>query len=116
MPGYGEGSYGEGFYGADASPRLSWNALGSRLYEVGLDRGVLYLNDGRAIPWNGLTGVDESGADSAAAYYIDGRPFLHLPKPKEFVATLTAYTYPDEFASVMGVVEATDGMFLDSQM
>lgn len=71
---------------------------------------------GSAIPWNGLTSVDENGADSAVSYYIDGRPFLFFPKPKEFQATIKAYTYPDEFAAVMGLVEATDGMYLDSQV
>lgn len=71
---------------------------------------------GSAIPWNGLTSVDENGADSAVSYYVDGRPFLFFPKPKEFQATIKAYTYPDEFAAVMGLVEAADGMYLDSQV
>lgn len=115
MPGFGEGGYGEGLYGG-MSQRITWSDPASRIYEVGLDRGVLYLNDGRAIPWNGLTSVDENSSDSAAAYYIDGRPFLHLPKPKEFSATIKAFTYPDEFAEVMGIAEITDGMYLDSQM
>lgn len=68
-----------------------------------------------AVPWIGLTGVDEKGGDGAAAYYIDGRPFLFLPKPKEYQATLRAYTYPDSFSSMMGVTEVADGMYLDSQ-
>jgi hypothetical protein len=69
-----------------------------------------------AVPWNGLISVDESGGDSATAYYVDGRPFLFLPKPKEFAASIKAYTYPDAFAAIMGMAEAADGMFLDSQM
>lgn len=69
-----------------------------------------------AVPWNGLTGVDENGAEAATAYYIDGQPFLYLPKPKPFQATLKAYTYPDEFAELMGLAEVADGMYLDSQM
>lgn len=77
---------------------------------------MLYLNDGRVVPWNGLTAVEEEGGEGQRTYYIDGRPFLYLPQPKEFSATLRAYTYPDEFSSVMGEVQATDGMYLDSQM
>ena len=96
--------------------RLTWSDPESRQFETGLDRGVLYLKDGPAVPWNGLTSVDENGGESGAAYFIDGRPFLYLPKPKEFSASIKAYTFPDEFSSVMGVVEATDGMYLDSQM
>lgn len=70
----------------------------------------------QAVPWNGLTSVDEEGADSAVSYYIDGRPFLYLPRIKEYKATIKAYTYPDEFSEVMGVSEIADGMYLDSQM
>lgn len=113
--------------------RLSWSDPSSRQFEAGLDRGVLYLRDQsidilstvlndsflgvgyKAVAWNGLTGVDEGGGDSATSYYIDGRPFLYFPKPKEFAASLKAYTYPDEFDEVMGRIEAAPGMYLDSQ-
>lgn len=96
--------------------RISWNAPGDRFFDAGLDRGVLYPKNGKPVPWNGLTGVEETGAEGAAVYYIDGRPFLYLPKPKEYEATLKAYTYPDEFSKVMGIVEVADGMYLDSQL
>lgn len=69
----------------------------------------------KAVPWMGLQSVDEEGGESAAAYYIDGRPFLFLPKPKEFKANLKAITYPDAFYEIMGVQEVADGMYLDSQ-
>ena len=68
-----------------------------------------------AVPWDGLTSVEESGGEGAKAYYVDGRPFLFLPMPKEYKATLNAYTYPDAFSAIMGVTEVTDGMYLDSQ-
>lgn len=96
--------------------RLRWAQTEDRLFETGLDRGVLYPKADVAVPWNGLTSVDENGGESATAFYVDGRPFLWLPKPKEFSATLKAYTYPDEFSKIMGVTEAADGMYLDSQM
>ena len=68
-----------------------------------------------AVPWGGLVSVDEEGGDGAASYYIDGRPFLFLPRPKEYKATLKAFTYPDAFSDIMGVTEVADGMYLDSQ-
>jgi len=95
---------------------LDWGILTERQIEAGIDRGVLYLNNGITVPWNGLTGVDEEGGEGAAEYYVDGRPFLYLPKPKEYKASLRAYTYPDEFSAVLGEVEAADGMYLDSQV
>lgn len=116
MTGYGLGRYGEGRYGYGSAGRISWDNPIDRRYETGLDRGVLYLNNGSVIPWNGLTAVEEAGGESSSPYYIDGRPFLWLPKPKEFAATIKAYTYPDEFAEVMGLSQATYGMYLDSQM
>lgn len=119
MAGYGSGPYGSGPYGTGlgggATSMITWNDPTVRYFETGLDRGVLYPKGGPAVPWNGLTGVDEKGGDGSTAYYVDGRPFLFLPKPKEFQATLTAYTYPDEFAPMMGLVEAADGVYLDSQ-
>lgn len=69
-----------------------------------------------AVPWNGLISVDENGGEDIATYYIDGRPYLNVPKPKEFSATIKAYTYPEEFNAMLGVVEVSDGLFLDSQM
>jgi hypothetical protein len=98
------------------SGKIVWSNAPDRIFETGLDRGVLYPKDGPAVAWNGLTSVDENGGESATPYYVDGRPFLILPKPKEFAATLKALTYPDEFAALMGYVEAVDGMYLDSQM
>lgn len=67
------------------------------------------------MPWVGLTGIDEGGSDAMQAYFLDGRPFLYLPKPKEYTATIKAYTYPDEFSAIMGIPEVTDGMYVDSQ-
>jgi hypothetical protein len=97
-------------------PRLTWSDERDRLFEIGLDRGVLYPKNGSAVTWNGLLGVDENGGEEGAAYYIDGRPFLYLPKPKEFAATIKAYTYPDAFLAILGVAEAAEGMYLDSQI
>ena len=50
--------------------KLSWDGVGERIYETGVDHGVLYVMDedgyGRGVPWNGLTAVTESpsGAES----------------------------------------------------
>lgn len=110
---YGEGAYGDGIYGGGTA--MVWHAPEDRSFETGLDRGVLYPKDGDAVPWSGLQSVDEEGGDSATAYYIDGRPFLFLPRPKEFKATLKAITYPDAFSEMMGIQEVADGMYLDSQ-
>lgn len=119
MGGYGVGPYGEGPYGGGTieAVRITWNDTGSRIFETGLDRGVLYPSgSSQAVPWNGLTSVDENGGEDSITYYMDGRPYLNRSKPKEFSATIKAYTYPDEFSEMVGVVEAVNGMYLDSQI
>lgn len=90
---------------------MSYEWVGTPNASASVRRPLLSL----ATPWDGLTSVEENGGEAARAYYADGRPFLFLPMPKEFAATLSAYTYPDAFAEIMGLFEATDGMYLDSQ-
>lgn len=114
-PGVGSGPVDPGGPGTPEG-RLVWGAITERQIETGVDRGVIYLKDGTVAVWNGLTAIDEEGGEGAVEYYIDGRPFLYFPKPKEFKATLQAYTYPDEFSQILGETEITDGMYLDSQM
>ena len=96
--------------------QLQWSQVEDRQIEAGIDRGVLYPKNAPAVSWSGLTSVDEEGGEGAVEYYIDGRPFLYFAKPKEFKATLNAYMYPDVFSSILGEVEVTDGMYLNSQM
>lgn len=100
--------YFDGSFPDDANFTYEWEGLPNNSASVKRSKQ-------RAIPWNGLTSIDENGTDAAKSYYIDGRPFLFLPQPKEYSASLKAYTYPDEFSGVMGLAEATDGLYLDSQ-
>jgi hypothetical protein len=96
--------------------RLDWDAFGSRFYEAGVDRGVLYVDGYSGVPWNGLTSIDESplGGD-AQSYYVDGVKYLAVISPDEFEGTLTAFTYPDEFMQCDGTVQPRGGLFLTHQ-
>ena len=96
--------------------RLKWDAPSKPQIEQGLDRAVIYFNDGRSVVWQGLTSVEETGGEAVSTYYVDGVPFLFLPKPKEFSATLKSYTYPDELHETIGIIETPNGLLLDSQM
>lgn len=95
--------------------RLKWSEPKDRQFETGVDRAVLILNDGTIVPWNGLIGVEEKGGEGVTTFYHEGRPTLHLPKIKEFGATISAYTYPEEFSKILGVAEGSEGVYLDSQ-
>lgn len=96
--------------------RLGWNAPGTRFYEAGVDRGVLFVDGYPGVPWNGLTSVNEtpSGGDPKS-FYIDGVKYLALPSPEEFEGTITAYTYPDEFTLCNGTAQIRSGLFLTHQ-
>lgn len=96
--------------------RLDWNTVGSRFYEAGVDRGVLYVDGYPGVPWNGLTSVNEtpSGGDPKS-FYIDGVKYLSVSSPEEFEGTITAYTYPEEFASCNGTNQPRGGLYLTHQ-
>ena len=49
--------------------RLTWADPGERFFEIGVDRGVLYVGDDAGVAWNGLISVDESpqGGDADEA-------------------------------------------------
>lgn len=100
--------------------RLEWDKVGERTYETGTDHGVLYVAVNGTYPkgvaWNGLTGVDEnpSGAE-ASAQYADNIKYLELRSNEEFGATVTAFTYPDEFEECDGSAEPAPGMYIGQQ-
>lgn len=94
---------------------LTWDKVGSRRYELGVDRGVLYFLDGSAVAWNGLTGLTPNLAREIKPYYLDGIKYLDHNVPGDFSATLTAFTYPDELDSLLGNDEYVAGVSLYDQ-
>lgn len=101
--------------------KLTWDDLGSRLYETGVDRGVLYLPDETGafvdgVAWNGLTTVTESPSGAApSAQYADNVKYLNLFSAEEFAATVEAFTFPDEFAQYDGLVVPVAGVSVGQQ-
>jgi len=94
---------------------LVWDQAGQRYYETGIDRGVLYLPDGGAVPWNGLTSVTEALGREVKSYYIDGVKYLDHHVPGSYSAKLSAYTYPDELDFVIGRAQFAPGVILHDQ-
>jgi len=91
--------------------KLAWDKVGERLYETGVDHGVLYIPNSLGVyntgfSWNGLTTVTESpsGAE-ATATYADNIKYLTLVSVEEFGGTVEAYTYPPEFAQCDGTAD-----------
>lgn len=83
--------------------RLLWGQSGTRFYETGVDRGVLYTRGASGVAWNGLVSVTEntSGGESNP-YYFDGNKYLDFISSEDFQATIEAYSAPTEFAACNG--------------
>lgn len=100
--------------------KLVWDAIGERLYETGTKKGVLYPQVGNAYPagvaWNGLTGFSEEpdGGD-ANDIYADDIKYLSIRSRENFKGTITAYTYPDEFAECDGSAVLMPGVTIAQQ-
>lgn len=101
---------------------LTWDNTGERLYETGVDRGVLYTYDsstklyGTGVAWNGLTAITESpsGAEPTPQY-ADNIKYLNLMSAEEFGFTIEAFTYPDEFELCDGTASPIAGLTVAQQ-
>ncbi len=94
---------------------IVWDEVGSRVYQNGLDRGVLYLPDGSAVPWNGLLEIVEKSSKDSAPVYYDGVKINDLVRPGPFQGSMKALTYPDEFTELEGLAEVSLGLYLSEQ-
>lgn len=101
---------------------LVWDQISEHDYETGTDHAVVYpynsetkkYDSGAA--WSGITGVTESpsGAEETALY-ADNIKYLSLRSAEEYAQTVTAYTYPKEFAKLDGSDFPTKGMRIYQQ-
>jgi len=101
--------------------QITWDGVGDRLYETGVDHCVLYLPNEQGVydtgvAWNGITSISEapSGAE-ATALYADNIKYLNLQSAEEFGATVEAYTYPEEFAVCDGSAAPRPGVLIGQQ-
>lgn len=101
--------------------KIVWDAVGEKIFESGVDHGVLYVMGaggtyGQGVPWNGLTNITESpeGAE-ATDLWADNIKYGTLRSAETFGGTIEAYTYPDEFNECDGNVEVETGVFIGQQ-
>ena len=102
-------------------PRIEWDKTGERLWETGLDRGVLFKKTkegayGAGVPWNGLINVTEgvSGGE-ATPFYADNIKYANVTSKEEFNPSIEAYYYPDEFKECDGSKEIAPGVYIGQQ-
>lgn len=100
---------------------LEWDKTGEKTYELGCDRGVLYLQDDEGNyttgeVWNGLITITESpGGAEATDMYADNIKYGSMRSAETFGATIEAYTYPPSFERCDGTVEVAPGVTIGQQ-
>lgn len=100
---------------------LTWDQIGEKVFETGVDHGVLYIPNDSGVynagyAWNGLTTVTESPSGAEASpQFADNIKYLNLVSAEEFGATIEAFTYPDEFAQCDGTVVPAAGVAIGQQ-
>lgn len=82
--------------------RLDWDQPGEKIFDTGLDRGVLYPMDGTGLPWNGLISVEEVAVQGADSYFFNGEKYGDIGFTNDFSGKIKAFTYPDEFLTYEG--------------
>lgn len=101
--------------------KLSWDNIGERFFETGVDKGVLYMPNSTGVytdgvAWNGLVNVTESPSGAEAnKLYADNIVYLNMTSAEEFGASIEAYTYPAEFDQYDGLASPTPGLRIGQQ-
>lgn len=101
--------------------KLVWDESGKRVFETGVDHGVLYPTNesgkyGTGVAWNGLTSITESPSGAEPTnLYADNIKYLTLLSAEDFGGTINAYTYPPEFEICDGTAELAKGIIIAQQ-
>lgn len=101
--------------------QLVWDQTGQRIYETGVKKGVLYVQDStgaypKGVAWNGLTAVNQSPSGAEASpLYADDIKYLELMSNEDFGGSIEAYTYPEEFEACDGSAALATGVKIGQQ-
>lgn len=107
----------------DTHAALTWDGVGERFYETGVNKGVLYLLDAngaysKGVAWNGLTSISSTpdGAEPTDLW-ADNIKYATFRSAESFGGSINAYTYPDEWAACdgYGVPTGLDGVKMGQQ-
>lgn len=100
---------------------LTWSKTGSRSYETGVSKGVLFVMDdagtyGTGVAWDGLINVTDKpeGAESKKIY-ADNIVYATFRSAEEFKYSIEAYAYPEEFSVCDGTKSPVKGVYIGQQ-
>ena len=101
--------------------KLVFDEVGKRIYETGVSKGVLFVQDEtgaypKGVAWNGLTAVNESPSGAEANdQYADNMKYLSLTGAENFEGTIEAFSSPSEFDVCDGMAEIAKGVSAQQQ-
>lgn len=107
--------------------RLIWGAVGTRKYNTGVDRGVLWTGTvdpttgattwSTGVAFQGLRSVDANpdGADEQA-FYADNMKYLSLRGVENFGGSIGCYYTPEEFDQCDGTASLVTGVKIGQQV
>lgn len=91
--------------------RIQWDSPHQRVFEAGVDQGVLYVNGNPGVPWVGLIAVTETASGGEVKpRYQDGVKISNHASLEEFEGVVEAFTYPVEFEPCDGVTMLQHGL------
>jgi hypothetical protein len=102
-------------------PEIKWDQVGEKVFETGVDRGVLYPRAAngeypKGFAWNGLTTFTDSPSGAEAnPQYADNKKYLNLRSVEEYGGTIEAFTYPKEFEACDGTASPIPGLSIGQQ-
>lgn len=95
--------------------KLSWGNVGERIFETGVDRGVLFVGY-VGVVWNGLIAVKEApSGGTPTPFFYDGFKYRQLASSEDFTATIDAFSAPPEFSVCDGSSQMSNGLFATQQ-
>ena len=96
--------------------RIIWHQAGQTSYEEGVDRGVFYDSENLGHAWSSLVSVEEASiGGELQAFHLDGIKYLDRTAPRNYSASLSAYSAPQPFAEAIGMELVASGLILTRQ-
>lgn len=98
-------------------PRVEWDTVGTRVFETGVDRGMLYVGSDPGVVWNGLSKISEAPVGGTSnEVYLDGDKIINLVTLEEYSATIEAYSCPKAFDPCAGIINLAPGLYACDQL
>jgi len=96
--------------------KLVWG-LNAPNYFSGVEGGLLHSPEtGLIVPWNGLVSVDEKDVDvGELTAAFEGKTYSNLRFGGFYQCNVSAYSFPYEFLSAIGIREIMPGCFITGQ-